>query len=146
MWAHMERLTSNQNTWLELYFTKAASPHKCFTIVRKWTQVYRCRESPNHLKKRKEKWGPAFPRCLENKGIRIFLSYIMTKIKTEPTKGGMRCGGRPTSTLPLFSCEICYALLLLLLLCKPLSCRTSGDRRWFRDIYFCVIFFFFLPP
>lgn len=98
-------------------------------------------------KKRKEKWGRAFPRCLENKRIRIFLSYVMTKIKTEPTKGGMRCGGRSTSTLPLYSCEICSALLLLLLLCKPLSRRTSGNRRWFRDIYFCVISFFFpLPP
>lgn len=120
----------------------------CFTIVGKRTQVYRCHESPSHLKKTKktkEKRGPAFPRCLENKGIRIFFSYIMTKIKTEPTKGGMRCGGRSTFNLPppFFSCEICYALLLLLLLCKPLSCRTSGDRRWFRWHFFLCHFF---PP
>lgn len=101
--AHVERLTSNQNTRSEPYFTRAVSPRKCFTIVRKRTQVYRCHESPSHLKKTKktkEKRGPVFPRCLENKGIRIFFSYIMTKIKTEPTKGGMRCGGRSTSNPP----------------------------------------------
>lgn len=151
--AHMEHLTSNQNTRSELYFTRAVGPRECFMIVGKWTQVYRCRESPNHFKKYKRKTRPSISTLFREQRNRDLLKLHNDKNKNRANqrRNALRwplhfhLPGPPPPAFFLaryvtrsFSSSF-YASLL--------AVTKSGDRRWFRDIYFCVIFFFFsLPP